>query len=386
MPLRPEDLPSDPVHLTEMVLALDAEVATLRATVSTLKDMIFGARSERRAVIAAEQLPLNFSDIETLVAPPAPANDDREDKAGLPQGTREKRNRNIGALPKHLPRFEKVIEPETTTCPCCGGKLHCIGEDTNEVLDVVPAILRILRIIRPKYACRACEGAVVQAKAYPRLIEKGMASTALVAWIATAKFAWGSALYRQVQILAGLGVHIDRSTLASWMKQAAWWLKGLYELQLQEMHAHPRLFCDETPMPVLDPGRGKVKKCQMWAHAVDDRSWQGPAPPAVAYIFAEAVGKKRSSHSLQASRACCRSTAMPPTKRSTKARLALLSLPFVWRMRVVSLCRSSRRRTHLLPKRSLNGSRRSTRSRRRSAALKPSNAVRWAERDEAAHG
>jgi transposase len=81
MPLRPEDLPSDPVHLTEMVLALDAEVATLRATVSTLKDMIFGARSERRAVIAAEQLPLNFSDIETLVAPPAPANDDREDKA-----------------------------------------------------------------------------------------------------------------------------------------------------------------------------------------------------------------------------------------------------------------------------------------------------------------
>jgi transposase len=292
MPLRPEDLPSDPVHLTEMVLALDAEVATLRATVSTLKDMIFGARSERRAVIAAEQLPLNFSDIETLVAPPAPANDDREDKAGFPQGTREKRNRNIGALPKHLPRFEKVIEPETTTCPCCGGKLHCIGEDTNEVLDVVPAILRILRIIRPKYACRACEGAVVQAKAYPRLIEKGMASTALVAWIATAKFAWGSALYRQVQILAGLGVHIDRSTLGSWMKQAAWWLKGLYELQLQQMHAHPRLFCDETPMPVLDPGRGKVKKCQMWAHAVDDRSWQGPAPPAVAYIFAESRGKK----------------------------------------------------------------------------------------------
>src|ERR1019366_4959119 len=77
------------------------------------------------------------------------------------------------------------------------------------------------------------EGAVVQAKARPRLIENGMASTALVAWIATAKFAWGSTLYRQVQILAGHGVHLDRSTLAVWMKRAAWWLKGLYELQLR---------------------------------------------------------------------------------------------------------------------------------------------------------
>jgi len=241
MPLRPEDLPTDPAHLTEMVLVFAAENATLRVTVRTLKDMIFGARSEKLAVVIAGQLPLDFADIEMPAAPPEPANDDRSDVASSLAGTRKNRNRNIGALPKHLPRCEEVIEPETTTCPCCAGKLHRIGEDVNEVLDVIPAIPRILRIIRPKYACRACEGAVVQAKARPRLIENGMASTALVAWIATAKFAWGSTLYRQVQILAGHGVHLDRSTLAVWMKRAAWWLKGLYELQLRTMHAHPRL-------------------------------------------------------------------------------------------------------------------------------------------------
>ena len=100
MPLRSQDLPSDHAHLTEMVLALNAEVETLRATVRTLKDMIFGARSEKGAVICAEQLPLDFSDIEALAAPPEPANDDREDEACAPQG-REKRHRNIGALPKH---------------------------------------------------------------------------------------------------------------------------------------------------------------------------------------------------------------------------------------------------------------------------------------------
>ena len=100
------------------------------------------------------------------------------------------------------------------------------------MVDRVPAVLRILRTIRPKYACRACEGTVVQAKARPRLIESGMASTALVAWIASAKFAWGSTLYRQAQILAGHGLNIDRQTLARWMKQAAWTVKGLYEVQL----------------------------------------------------------------------------------------------------------------------------------------------------------
>ena len=205
-----------------------------------------------------------------------------------------------------------TIEPETTTCPCCAGALHRIGEDFNDVVDRVPAVLRILRTIRPKYACRACEGAVVQAKARPRLIESGMASTALVAWIASAKYAWGSTLYRQAQILAGHGLDIDRQTLARWMKQAAWTVKGLYELQLAAMHGHPRLFCDETPVRVLDPGRGRTKICQFWAHATDDRSWKGPAPPAVAYVFAGGRGKKEIAAQLTglrrraASRRLCR--------------------------------------------------------------------------------
>ena len=64
------------------------------------------------------------------------------------------------------------------------------------------------------------------------------------------------------------------------------------------MHSYPRLFCDETPMPVLDPGRGRTKICQFWAHATDDRSWKGPAPPAVAYVFAGGRGKKEIAAQL----------------------------------------------------------------------------------------
>jgi transposase len=298
MALRPETLPRDPDRLIEMVLASEGKIEALQATIAKLRTIIFGARSEKSAVIIAEQLSLGLGDVETAI--PTPANDDGQDdeRENTAAETCKKRNRNIGALPKHLPRVDLTIEPETTTCPCCAGALHRIGEDVNDVVDRVPAVLRILRTIRPKYACRACEGTVVQAKARPRLIESGMASTALVAWIAAAKFAWGSTLYRQAQILAGHGLNIDRQTLARWMKQAAWTVKGLYELQLATMHSHPRLFCDETPVRVLDPGRGRTKVCQFWAHATDDRSWKGPAPPAVAYVFAGGRGKKEIAAQL----------------------------------------------------------------------------------------
>lgn len=96
----------------------------------------------------------------------------------------------MGALPKHLPRCEEVIEPESTVCSCCGLPVHRIGEDVSEALDIVPALLRVIRTIRPKYACRACEAHVVQAPARARVMDGGMATTALVAHVVVSKFAW----------------------------------------------------------------------------------------------------------------------------------------------------------------------------------------------------
>lgn len=210
MAIRPDALPTDPAALTEMVLALDVENEKLRGAMQTLKEMIFGKRSERLATLVAEQLALELDDLETGATPPAAKPSDK---------LRKKARRNIGALPKHLPRCEQVLEPEATACPCCQGQLHKIGEDVSEVLDVIPAMLRVLRTIRPKYGCRGCTDGVVQAKVLPRLIESGMASTALVTHVVVSKFAWYLPLYRQVQILAGQGIHLDRSTLAGWVKR-----------------------------------------------------------------------------------------------------------------------------------------------------------------------
>lgn len=127
----------------------------------------------------------------------------------------------------------------------------------------------------------------MQAPAPAQPIDGGMATEALLAHIATLKFAYHVPLYRQEQMLAGHGVDLDRATLALWMGRMAWWLKPLHELMLATVLSHPKLFADETPLPVLDPGRGRTRTCQFWAVATDDRPWGGPAPPAVVYVFAE---------------------------------------------------------------------------------------------------
>jgi transposase len=122
--------------------------------------------------------------------------DTKRTPAGTSAKPRKKARRDIGALPKHLPRCEEVLAPETTTCSYCPDVLHKIGEDVSEVLDVIPAILRVLRTVRPKYACRACTDRVVQAKVLPRLTANGMAPTALVSFVVVSRSAWYLPLYR----------------------------------------------------------------------------------------------------------------------------------------------------------------------------------------------
>jgi transposase len=292
-----KNLPRDPDVLIAMVIARDIEIERLQTMLKTANALIHGARSERSSAVLDTQGLLDLGDLARDVTP-QPANDAGTASRGVePQRKlRKTARRNIGFLPKHLPRVEEVIEPASTACPCCAGKLHRIGEETSEALDGVPATLRVLRTIRPKYACRSCQGAPVQAPARSRLFEGGMATTALIANVVVWKFAWHVPLHRQVQILAGQGVHLDRGTLALWVKRTAWWLTALYELQLREIHRYPRIFCDETRMPVLEKGRKRVRIHQFWAHAVDDRAWNGPAPPAVVYIFA----KTRSHREIKA--------------------------------------------------------------------------------------
>lgn len=289
------DLMSAIARVTEENAVLAAENEKLRLLVSEFKRAMFGRRSEK---IDADQLELGLEDLEqSMGASEAVIESIGAKDAARPPRTKAARNR--GSLPRHLPRVDIVVDVEDKTCPCCHGSLHVIGEDVSEMLDVVPAQYQVKRIIRPRYGCRTCENAVVQAPAPERPITGGMATEALLASVAVAKFAWHLPLYRQGQILAGQGINLDRSTLALWVGQAAWWLKPLYQLLLSTILSYPRVFCDETPVPVLDPGRGRTKTGQFWAYAVDDRPWCGPAPPAVAYVYTQDRKAERVRNQLQ---------------------------------------------------------------------------------------
>ncbi len=286
MSFDPTSLPRDPDRLIEIIMDLQQRNAHLQGMVAALKRAVYGPRSEKLRVDGA-QLQLGLPDVALSEAPMA-ANDDESGQAPeRPHPPRAKTARNIGSLPKHLPRCEVVIEPESKTCPCCQGAMHVIGEDVSEQLDVIPAILQVKRIRRPRYGCRGCEGAVVQAKAPPRIVENGMPTTTLVTSIVVAKFAWHLPLNRQTQIFRGYGIELDRSTLVHWVLRAAWWLKPLHALLVESVLAAPQVFCDDTPMPVLDRGRRHARTARFWSYATDDRPWQGPGPPAVVYLFAE---------------------------------------------------------------------------------------------------
>jgi transposase len=269
-------------HLLALNAALRVENENLRAVVAALKRALYGARSEKQ-IEPVNQLPLGLDDVSATPMEPAelpvPANSN--------QPRRPKAARNIGGLPAHLPRVDVTIEPERKACPCCQGKLHLIGEDVSEMLDVVPAILRVKRIHRPRYGCRSCEGAVVQAKAPPRPIDGGLPTSALLVHVAVMKFAWHTPLNRQTQMLAGQGIVLDRSTLVHWVARLAWWLKPLHELLCATVLSAPKIFCDDTPLPVQDRTRKRTRIARLWAYAIDDRPWGGALPPAVVYLYAE---------------------------------------------------------------------------------------------------
>ena len=300
----PADLPDDIDALKAIILASQAKMADqdgiierkedriirLEKLLAGFKRALYGAKSEKGH---PDQYHLALEDIETAMAVVH-----AEDEAIDPPKTAGSKSRvGRGVLPKHLPRIEEIIAPDLT-CGC-GAERHIIGEDVSERLDIVPAQFRVLVTRRPKYACRSCEAGVVQAPAKPRLIEGGMPTEATIASVIVSKYADHLPLYRQSQIYARQGVDIDRSTLASWVGKAAYELRPVHDALLAHLKTSSKLFMDETPAPVLDPGRGKVKKGYFWALARDDRGWNGPEPPGVAFTYAPGRSGTYASEILQ---------------------------------------------------------------------------------------
>ena len=289
-----EALRSENAALSDRNHHLEDQNRRLEHLVWEIRRAVYGKKSEK---LDPGQLQLAFEDLEAAVA-------EAEEAAPPGAGTAPRRKRraperNIGHLPAHLPRSEQVIEPPSTQCPCGCGEMARIGEDRTERLDIVPAQLRVIVTVRPKYACRVCKEGVTQAEAPAHLIEGALPTEGAIAHVLVAKYADHCPLYRQSQIYARSGVDLHRSTLAGWVGKAAFHLKPVADRLASHLKGSGKLFMDETRAPVLDPGRGRTKTGWLWALARDDRGWGGPDPPGVVYFYAPGRGGEHAETFLK---------------------------------------------------------------------------------------
>src|SRR5580704_2241791 len=278
MSLASADLPSDPDALRAFALACQSELAAataelaaaklavqlrtleiekLKFQIAKLRRMQFG-RSSERLTRQIEQLELRLEELEAGEAEEIAKAAAESRPLPIREGGRPKRK----PLPDHLPREEIAHEPEhngACTCPACGGDMARLGEDVTEVLDYIPGRFRVIRHVRPKYACRRCD-VITQAPAPAMPTPRGRAAPGMLAHVLVSKYTDHLPLYRQSEIYARDGLDLDRSTLSDWVGQAVWLLQ-----------------------PIVEGIRNHVFAAEK-IHR-DDRPFCGPAPPAAVYFY-----------------------------------------------------------------------------------------------------
>ena len=174
-------------------------------------------------------------------------------------------------LPPELRRERRVYElPEAERkCSCCNEPMQPFGAETSEQLDYIPASLFVIEHVRIKYACKACQEKPAVAPVPDKIIDKGLAAAGLLSQIAVSKFGDHQPLYRQEHILERHGVNIPRSTQCAWMGQIADLLEPLWKRMAVLVKQSKKIHTDDTPVKVLDPGRGKTRTARFWVYVGD---------------------------------------------------------------------------------------------------------------------
>lgn len=270
--------------------ALEAElyaktlhIEKLKAQLATLRRARFG-RSSEKLDREIGQLELLIDDLEEGGGAASQAEGSSQSAAARAQGG-ERIQPVRKALPDHLPR-ERVMHEAPCACPSCGGtRLSVIGTDAREVLEYVPSQFKVIVHERPKVSCRDCE-TITQAPMPDLPIERGLPGPGLLAHVLVSKYCDHLPLHRQGDIYARAGVSIERSTMADWVGRMAFLLEPLAGQIASHVRAGESIHADDTPVPVLNPGRGKTRTGRLWVAVRDERPWGSAVPPAAFYRYA----------------------------------------------------------------------------------------------------
>ncbi len=285
-------MPSDIPSLHAMVLERDLLIEKLKLQIARMKRARFGASSEKLDTEIV-QLELIVEDLESTLSAheahvvAAKAADQTNPSTDIASASSAPARR---ALPEHLPRERVVYEPKHqglagSGCGCkhCGAhdsQMTALGTDESEILEYVPGRFKVLVQVRPKYLCGGCK-AISQAEAPNRALARSYAGAGLLAHVLTSKYADHLPLYRQSEIYAREGVELSRSTLADWVGGASCLLSPLVSALANYVTSGSKLHADDTPVPVLQPGRGTTKTGRLWTYVRDDRNApNAPTAPA----------------------------------------------------------------------------------------------------------
>ena len=287
------DLPDDLATAHELIRELAKTVHTQEHLIAKLQHQLeqllrhrFGRKSER--LDPAQLLLFAREVLAALESEPAAAAQAEPPAAAAPPAKKGAHGRK--PLPAHLPRKPILhdLDPGLLPCPDCGTTRIKIGEDIREQLEYVPASLVVLRHVRPKYACKACEGNVAIAERLPEPIEKGLPGPGLLAHVIVSKYADHLPLYRQERIFLRHGVELSRRTTCDWMAVSAELLAPICRAMLKRVLRSTVIGTDDTPVKVQDPDTGAMSTGRLWDYLGDrsnpftvydytpDRSADGP--------------------------------------------------------------------------------------------------------------
>jgi len=254
----------------------EQQIEHLKLLLEKMRRDAYGAKSEKldRSV---DQLELQLEELES----------DQAAEEVTEQLASEKPLKNKPVrkpLPDHLQREVITHIPSEECCPDCGGKLRKLGEDVSEYLERIPETFKVIRNVRVKMSCSGCDK-IVQPPVPPRPIERCLAGPALLAHVLAAKYANHIPLNRQSEIYAREGVELDRSTLTGWVGASSHLLAPLVEAVRRHVMSASKVHADDTPVPVLSPGRGRTKIGRLWTYVRDDRPAGIDTAPAVWFAY-----------------------------------------------------------------------------------------------------
>jgi transposase len=289
-----KNLPSDPKLLQQIISDLFAENSSLKNQLSLLKAKRFGKSSEK--------LDKQISDLELKIEEEEEADcnkviDNSLEESESDKNNKEKNKPKRKSLPDHLPREEKIINPDPI-CPECGSNdLRKISDDITETLDYIPASFKVIRTVRPRCTCKTCDN-IVQAEVPDKAIAKGKAESGLLAHILVQKYCNHLPYYRQSEIYErDENVELSRSTMASWGGQCARLLNIIVDEIKKEIFSSSHIHGDDTTLKVLAPGNGKTKTARLWAYARNGKNHNSNIPPAICYFYSpDRKGIRPQSH------------------------------------------------------------------------------------------